>query len=98
MNILLQVPAAPLETVTNTISGNISWLLIGIVLFAAAAVVIYFLKNFIANAILGIIGWAVLTYVFHVPLPFLPSLLISAIFGLAGLGAMVVLAFLGIVT
>ncbi len=95
---LALLQTAPLETVTNTISGNVSWLVIGIIFFVAAALVIHFLKNLVANAVLGVIGWALLTYVFHVSLPFYPSLFVSAIFGLAGLGAMVVLAFLGIVT
>lgn len=87
----------PIDTVTNTIAGNVSWLVIGIIFFAAAALVIHFLKNLVVNAVLGVVGWALLTYVFHVAMPFYPSLFVSAIFGLAGLGAMVVLGFLGIV-
>jgi TRAP-type mannitol/chloroaromatic compound transport system permease small subunit len=99
MTLLLQtVAAVPVDQITNTISGNISWLLIGIVLFIAAAIVIYFLKNIVANTVLGLIGWATVTYFFHISLPFWPSLLVSGIFGLAGLGAMVVLSALGIVT
>ncbi len=85
------------NTVQNTIAGNVSWLAVGIALFIAAAIVIYFLKNIVINTAVGLMGWGVLTYVFHVQLPFLASLLVSAIFGLAGLGALLVLAFLGII-
>lgn len=99
MSLLLQAAEAlpNVEAVTSSIAGNWSWLVIGIVLFIAAAVLIFFLKNIVGNAILGLIGWGILTYFFHVSLPFWPSLIVSAIFGLAGLGAMVVLGFLGFV-
>ncbi|MEK6902310.1 MAG: hypothetical protein AABX02_01835 [archaeon] len=96
MSILFQTGAT--ETVANTIAGNVSWLALGIGLFVLAAIVIFFLKNILVNAILGVVGWAILTYVFQVHLPFLPSLIVSAIFGLAGLGAVVLLAFFGIIT
>lgn len=97
MTLLLQAPDAVAQTISNSISGNISWLLIGVVLFIAAAIVIYFLKNIVVNTILGLVGWGIVTYFFHIELPFWASLAVSAIFGLAGLGAMVVLGFLGIV-
>lgn len=98
MSILFQVvETGAVETITNSIAGNVSWLIIGIVFFVAAAIVISVLKNIVVNTALGLVGWGLLTYVFHIDLPFWASLLISAIFGLAGLGAIVVLAFLGIV-
>lgn len=83
--------------VQNAISGNISWLLVGIAFFVVAAMLFFYLKNLVVNTILGVIGWAVLTYIFQLQLPFWASLIVSAIFGLAGLGVMVILAFLGIV-
>ena len=85
------------EVVQNAISGNISWLLVGIAFFVIAAMLFFYLKNLVVNTILGILGWGVLTYVFHLQLPFWASLVVSAVFGLAGLGAIVILAFLGIV-
>jgi hypothetical protein len=96
MPILFQVQAVT-DTLTNPISGNISWLLVGVGLFIAAIVVLFFLKNIIVNTVLGLIGWGILTYILQIHLPFWPSLVVSAVFGLAGLGAMVILTVLGIV-
>lgn len=84
-------------TVSNAISGNISWLIVGIAFFIVAAMLFFYLKNLVVNTILGVLGWGVLTYIFHLQLPFWASLIVSAVFGLAGLGAIVILAFLGIV-
>lgn len=77
------------------LAGNPAVLVGGIVLVVAAVIVFLFLKRIIVNSILGIAAWAVLTYVFQVQLPFIPSLAISAIFGLAGIGAMLVMKFFG---
>ncbi|MDP2666937.1 MAG: transcriptional regulator [Candidatus Diapherotrites archaeon] len=85
------------ETVTTGVAGNFTWLAIGFVFFIGAVLVLYFLKNIIVNTILGLIAWAILTYILQINLPFWASLIVSALFGLAGIGAMVVLAFLGIV-
>jgi hypothetical protein len=97
MNLLLQAPDVT-QTVANSISGDWSWLIVGIALVIGAFLVFTMLKNFVVNTILGLIGWGIAVYVFNIQLPFWASLVVSAIFGLAGLGAMIVLAFLGIVT
>lgn len=97
MSLLFQTVESAGSAIQNTITGNPSWLVLGIGLFIAAAIVIFFLKNIIVHTALGLIGWAILTYVFHLNLPFLASLVASAVFGLAGLGAIVVLTVLGII-
>ena len=96
MTLLFQ--AAEATQAVSGLAGNLSWLVVGIVLFVGAVIVLYFLKNVIVNTVLGLIAWAILTYVFQVQLPFWASLIVSAIFGLAGIGALVVLAFLGIIS
>ncbi len=78
-----------------SIAGNPLLLVGGIVLVIAALVIFFFLKKIIINSILGIVAWAILTFVFQVELPFIPSLAISVIFGLAGIGAMLVMKFFG---
>ncbi len=93
MSILFQAT----ETMTQGIAGNVGWFIAGIVLLIGAIIVWHFLKNVIANTVLGLAGWGILVYVLHIDLPFWPSLIISAIFGLAGLGAMLVLSFMGII-
>jgi predicted RND superfamily exporter protein len=59
-------------------------------------IVILLLKNIIINSILGVIAWAIITYAFGISLPFWPSLAVSAIFGLAGIGVMLILRFFGV--
>ena len=78
------------------LAGNPIVLIGGIILVIAAFVIFFFLKKIIINSVLGIAAWVLLTYVFHVELPFIPSLAISIIFGLAGIGAMLVMKFFGL--
>lgn len=82
-------------SVALSLAGNPIILVGGIILVIAAIVIFFFLKKIIINSILGIAAWVILTYVFQVELPFIPSLAISVIFGLAGIGAMLVMKFFG---
>ena len=78
-----------------SLAGNPLLLIGGIILVIAAFVIFFFLKKIIINSILGIAAWVILTFVFQVELPLIPSLAISVIFGLAGIGAMLVMKFFG---
>lgn len=78
------------------LAGNPAILIGGIILVVGAIVIFFLLKKIVINSILGIAAWILLTYVFHVELPLIPSLAISVIFGLAGIGAMLVLRFFGL--
>ncbi len=71
-------------------------LLAGIILIVTAVLFIVFIKKILINSVLGLIAWAVLQFFFHSNLPFLPSLVISALFGLAGIGSMLILRFMGL--
>ncbi len=82
--------------------GGISILILGVVLILATIVLLALLKRIIVNSILGIIAWLIVSYIFPIfglklSIPFWPSLIVSIIFGLAGIGSMLVLAFLGII-
>jgi len=82
--------------------GGISILILGVVLIIATIVLLALLKRIIVNSILGIIAWLIVSYIFPIfglklSIPFWPSLIVSIIFGLAGIGSMLVLAFLGII-
>jgi len=68
----------------------------GITLIIIAILILFFLKKIIVNSILGIICWAILTFLLHIELPFIPSLVVSIIFGLAGIGVMLLLKFFGV--
>jgi len=76
--------------------GNPAILAAGIVLIIAAVLVFVFLKKVIVNSIAGLIVWAIVSFVFHVELPFIPSLVISVVFGLAGIGALLLAKFMGL--
>lgn len=78
------------------LAGNPAILIGGIILVAGAIVIFFLLKKILINSILGIAAWLILTYIFHVELPLIPSLAVSVIFGLAGIGAMLVLRFFGL--
>jgi len=76
--------------------NNPGALVIGAVLIVATLLLIFFLKKIIINTILGIIIWAASVFVFHVSLPLVPSFVVAAIFGPAGIGVMMVLKFFGL--
>jgi hypothetical protein len=86
----------------SLIQGNWAFLVIGLLLIAATIAILYFLKQIIVNSIVGVVAWVVITYLFplagfNLQLPFLPSLIVSALFGLAGIGALIVIAFMGLI-
>ncbi|MFH0954732.1 MAG: hypothetical protein V1777_01360 [Candidatus Micrarchaeota archaeon] len=76
--------------------GDPAILIFGIVLVIAAVLILYFLKQFLVNSILGVVAWVILNFVFNIHLPFWLSLIVGVIFGLAGIGVLLVLRFLGI--
>jgi len=96
---LLQVNADAAELgsqALGVIQGNWTWLLLGVLLIVAAVVVFMFLKKIIVNSVLGLVAWALLYFVIGVKMEFMTSLIVAAIFGLAGIGVLLVLKFLGV--
>ena len=106
---LLELPAGALDTLgestaglggeaVKSIASNPGILVIGIVLIAAAFVIFFLLKKLIVNSILGFIGWILLMVFFPLGEGLaIPGLVVSVIFGLAGVGALLVLKFFGVV-
>lgn len=91
-----------LTAFAGMVQGNLLFLVLGIILIAATIAILYFLKQIIVNSLVGVVAWAVITYALpwvgvDLSLPFLPSLIVSAIFGLAGIGSLMVIAFLGLI-
>lgn len=85
------------EAITQALAGNIPLLAIAITLIIAAVLIMVFIKKIIINSVLGIIAWAIVVFVFHIQLNFWISLIVSVVFGLAGIGVLLVLAFFGII-
>jgi hypothetical protein len=99
-NVLDGLGQGAAENVGNaalSLVGNPAILIGGIILVVGAIVAFFLLKKIIINSILGIAAWALLTFVFSVNLPFIPSLAVSVIFGPAGIGVMLVLRFFGLI-
>lgn len=84
------------ETASNFI-GDPVLLVVGIVLIIGAVLIFTLLKKIIVNSVLGLIVFGIIQFVIGIQLPFIPTLIVTAIFGLAGIGVMLVLHFLAIV-
>lgn len=76
---------------------NPKFLILGVVFIIVAIIVLYFLKNILLNSIMGVFGFLICYFVFGIKLPFFVTLIISAIFGIGGLGAVIVLRFFGLI-
>ncbi|MCX8190097.1 MAG: hypothetical protein N3F05_02595 [Candidatus Diapherotrites archaeon] len=85
-----------LSEIAGSLAGKPEILAIGILLIVVAVAIIFFIKKVIINSLLGLIGWAILKFAVGIELPLIEGLIVSVIFGLAGLGAMLVLKFFGI--
>ena len=98
LNTLGESTAGVGEATIQTIANNPGILVTGIILIAAAILIFYFVKKIIVNSILGFIGWILLVVFMGVSGPLLlPTLAVSLIFGIGGVGALMVLMFFGII-
>ena len=77
-------------------AGNPGILVAGIVLVIAGFIVLFLLKKLLINSLLGMTAWLAIVQGLGINLPFEASLVISAFFGLPGMGALLVLRFMGI--
>lgn len=85
----------------NFVSGNWVWLVIGIVLIIVTVLILKYIKDLIINSIIGIIAWLIIYFGLpligvDLKLNFVTSLVVSALFGLAGLGVLIIVKFLGL--
>lgn len=76
--------------------GDPTILIAGIALVIIAVIAFFLLKQILVNSVLGLVAWVILNFVFNIHLPFWVSLIVSIVFGLAGLGVLLVLRFLGL--
>lgn len=74
------------------------WILIaiGIAFIIAAVLILLFLKKILINSIAGLVISCILIFVLKMQLPLIPTLIISAIFGPAGIGVMLILKLFGV--
>ncbi|MDD4251047.1 MAG: hypothetical protein PHX27_02540 [Candidatus ainarchaeum sp.] len=85
-----------IEEVTSFLPSNFMLILIGIGLIIATIIIIFFLKKIIINSVIGLVIWGIALFVFNIPLPLIPSLVVSIIIGPAGIGTMLLLNAFGL--
>jgi hypothetical protein len=80
----------------QTLAGNWTLLVGALVLIVASFVIIYMLKELVANAIAGIIALIIIVYILGIPIPLTPLvMLVSVLGGLGGVGAVLIASFMG---
>lgn len=91
-----QLPTESVTTQAINFVSNPTILIAAIILIAVTIFLLFFLKKIMVNSILGGLIWATSIFFFHVELPLIPSFVISVMFGPAGIGAMLLLKFFGL--
>jgi hypothetical protein len=83
--------------VSKSIAGNYWFVLAGIALLVLAFILFSMLKQIIVNSVVGLIALAALKYVLGIDIPLNIAVVASvALFGLAGLGMLLILMFFGV--
>lgn len=106
MNILTLVLASGLVNASNktgekisevsSLTGNWQVLVGAVAMIVFALILIYLLKDIIANAIIGIILLIFLKFFLGIPIPLTPLvLLITVLGGVGGVGAVLIASYLG---
>lgn len=105
----LELPANALNTLGEStavaggdalgaIASNPSLLVTGVILIIGAILILCFIKKIVVNSILGFVAWILfMVFVGVDPALTIPSLAVSVIFGLAGVGVLLVLKFFGVI-
>lgn len=98
------VPETATQTIyteaTKVIPFSIELVILVLVLIAITIFIMFFLKKVIINSILGGAIWFVAVFIFNVqlgPALFIPSFVISVLFGPAGIGTILLLVAIGII-
>jgi hypothetical protein len=84
------------EAATEVIPLPPEYILPAIVLVIATVFIFFFLKKIIVNSVLGVVALLAANFIFNMQLPWISSIVISIIFGPAGVGVMIVLRIFGV--
>lgn len=85
------------QTTKLTTAFSLKYLIYALVLIILTIVIIRIFKNVIVNSAIGVAALMVLYYILNIKLPFILTLIVTAIFGAAGLGIMLILKMFGVV-
>ncbi len=91
---------ATATSVQSSSLGIVGWIIAAVVFFASAFLVIRFLKKILVNTVLGVLALIIIDY-FGASLGLkigvnIVTVIVSAVFGLAGVGLLILLALFGI--
>ena len=84
------------EVATEVIPLPPEYIIPAIVLVIATVFIFFFLKKIIVNSVLGVVALLAANFIFNMQLPWLSSIVVSIIFGPAGVGVMIVLRIFGV--
>lgn len=97
MHLLFLASEVTTETTKKVFEFSPIYLVYALGLIILTVIFIKVLKNVIVNSIVGVVGLLFFYYVLNIKLPFIITLIVTAIFGPAGLGVMLVLKVFGVV-
>lgn len=92
----LAIADANQSGIAGFVQSNTGLIITAVAFIIIAVIILAFLKQIVINSVLGIIAWALLNFVFQVKLNLFVSFIVSVIFGLAGIGVLLVLKALGV--
>jgi hypothetical protein len=96
INLIFLSTEAVKET-SKIITFDPLYLVYAVILIVLTVIFIKVLKNVIINSVIGVVALLFLYYVLNIKLPFILTLIVTVIFGPAGLGVMLILRFFGLV-
>ena len=87
---------APVQEAAKAVALPTEYIIPAIILIIVTIFIFFFLKKIIVNSILGIIVLLGANFIFQLNLPWIPSIVVSIIFGPAGVGVMIILRIFGV--
>ena len=98
------IPSSAASVVSQTVqnqlipwAGNYWILIAGLALIVVAIVLFFVVRKIFINSILGLLVFGIVKFVFNIDLPLIPAVVVSLVFGLAGIGSLLVLKFWGVI-
>lgn len=76
--------------------GDLGTFILGAIFVLLAIFIIFLAKRVLENLIIGTVGFLLLKYFFGLSVPLIPGLIVSILFGLGGLGVLLILHFFGL--
>lgn len=84
------------EKATEIVPLPAEYVLPAIILIIVTIFIFFFLKKIIVNSILGVVALLAANFIFGMNLSWIPGIVVSIIFGPAGVGVMIVLRIFGV--